>query len=327
MKTSLCADHASKINDILKPVEQVGYTVLDLFAGCGGLSLGFEAIGFRSIGMEKDEKCCDSYNANLQGRCIKHFVTSETSFPNADVVIGGPPCQPFSVFGHQRGKDDERNGFPAFISAIKRTKPKIWMFENVRGMLYRNRGYFESSIARLESLGYNVDYKIINMANYGVPQNRTRIITIGHKGGFEFPVKDKTIVTAGEALCDTVHKHDPESKFLTPSMDKYVAVYEKKSQMITPRDLHLDRPARTVTCRNLAGATSDMHRIKLPDGRRRRLTVREGARLQSFPDWFTFAGTETDGFNQVGNAVPPIFARTIAKQMKKYLDGGHLGKA
>lgn len=151
------------------------------------------------------------------------------------------------------------------------------------------------------------------------PQNRMRIIVVGHTGNFEFPVESDKIVTSGEALKGTAHRCSSKSKFLTPSMDKYVAVYEKKSQVVTPRDLHLDKPARTVTCRNLAGATSDMHRIKLPDGRRRRLTVREGARLQSFPDWFEFIGSETDQFNQIGNAVPPLFARALAKQIMKYL--------
>lgn len=94
-----------------------------------------------------------------------------------------------------------------------------------------------------------------------------------------------------------------------------MAAYEKKSQLVTPRDLHLDRPARTVTCRDPAGATSDMHRVRLPDGRRRRLTVGEGARLQSFPDWFMFSGTETDMYNQIGNAVPPLFARALARSV------------
>jgi len=112
----------------------------------------------------------------------------------------------------------------------------------------------------------------------------------------------------------------PNAKFLTPSMDRYVAIYEKKSKLITPRDLHLDRPARTLTCRNLAGSTADMHRIKLPDGRRRRLRVREAARLQSFPDWFEFLGNETSKFNQVGNAVPPLLAHYLGKRFKKYLD-------
>ena len=102
-------------------------------------------------------------------------------------------------------------------------------------------------------------------------------------------------------------------------MDTYVAKYEKASYCVTPRDLHLHRPARTVTCRNLSAATGDMHRILLADGRRRRLSVREGARLQSFPDWFEFQGSETSAYNQIGNAVPPLLAYAIAGSFRDYL--------
>jgi len=98
-------------------------------------------------------------------------------------------------------------------------------------------------------------------------------------------------------------------------MDKYVAKYEKASKCIRPRDLHLDQASRTVTCRNLNGATGDMMRIRMPDGKRRRVLVREAARLQSFPDWFEFAGAEGAQFNQIGNAGPPLLGRAIAQSL------------
>ena len=104
-------------------------------------------------------------------------------------------------------------------------------------------------------------------------------------------------------------------------MDIYVANYERASKCINPRDLYLDRPARTLTCRNLAGATGDMHRVRLKDGRRRRITIREAARLQSFPDWFEFVGTETHQYNQIGNAVAPYFAFHLAQNIKNFLLG------
>ena len=313
--------YVSRINAELRPSRRTRHTVLDMFAGCGGLSLGFESAGFGSRGIESNPRCCETYNGNLRGRCDNAVITPDTDLPDADVVIGGPPCQPFSVFGYQQGDGDARNGFPSFVSAVRRVRPRMWMFENVRGMMYRNREYLESVLADLRGLGYRVECRMLNAVDYGVPQNRLRVIAVGHRGGFEFPEAEPRAVTSGEAVGDTAGRCGRNPKFLTPSMDRYVAVYEKKSQLVTPRDLHLDRPARTVTCRNLAGATSDMHRVRLPDGRRRRLTVGEGARLQSFPDWFRFSGTETDMYNQIGNAVPPLFARALALSMAACLEG------
>lgn len=313
-------NYIEKINNLLKPKQGGSPLVLDLFAGCGGLALGFEAQGFETLGFEMDNDCCATYKKNLNGDCIQAKIDSTYQFPRAQVVIGGPPCQPFSVGGHQRGVRDARDGFPAFISAIEQAKPEIWMFENVRGLMYKNKNYLEAIVAELEEMGYIVEYKLLQAVQYGIPQNRERMIVVGHRGKFEFPVAQKKKVTAGDALGDIAHLIDSDSKFLTPSMDIYVAKYEKASKCITPRDLHLDRPARTVTCRNLAGATGDMHRIVLPDGRRRRLTVREGARLQSFPDWFEFQGKESSRYKQVGNAVPPLMAYEIAQSFRNYLE-------
>lgn len=313
-------NYIEKINTLLTPKRGGSPLVLDLFAGCGGLALGFESQGFETLGFEMDSDCCATYKKNLSGDCIQAKIDSSYKFPKAQVVIGGPPCQPFSVGGHQKGIRDARDGFPAFISAVEQAEPDIWMFENVRGLMYKNKNYLDAIIAELEGMGYIVEYKLLYAVQYGVPQNRERMIVVGHRGSFEFPVVQKNKVTAGDALRDIAHLVDSESKFLTPSMDMYVAKYEKASKCITPRDLHLDRPARTVTCRNLAGATGDMHRVVLPDGRRRRLTVREGARLQSFPDWFEFQGKESSRYKQVGNAVPPLMAYAIAQSLRNYLD-------
>jgi DNA (cytosine-5)-methyltransferase 1 len=259
---------------------------------------------------------------------VQVVLTPDYVFPKADVVIGGPPCQPFSVGGHQMGLQDARDGFPTFISAVEQLRPSLWLFENVRGMLYRNRWYLDQVVMRLERLGYVVEYDLLNAMHHLVPQNRERVIVVGHLGGFAFPERDSRVVSAGAALGDLAHVIPSDAKFLTPSMDEYVAKYEKASKCINPRNLRLDKPARTLTCRNLAGATGDMQRIHLADGRRRRLTVREAARLQSFPDWFVFHGGETSQFNQIGNAVAPMFSKALAQSVVDYLDNGqHLSEA
>lgn len=312
-------NYVKKINSILKPKNRKDLLVLDLFAGCGGLALGFESQGFETLGFEMNEDCCATYKKNLDGDCVNVKINKEYSFPIAQVVIGGPPCQPFSVGGNQKGVFDSRDGLPIFISAVKQVKPEIWMFENVRGLMYKNKPYLEAIISEFEDMNYIVEYKLLRCVKYGVPQNRERMIVVGHRGGFKFPEEDQNIFTAGDAIGDLAWSYDEKSKFLTPSMDTYIAKYEAASKCINPRDLYLDKPARTVTCRNLAGATGDMHRVVLPDGRRRRLTVREGARLQSFPDWFEFEGKETSCYQQIGNAVPPLISYEIAGSFRKYL--------
>lgn len=321
-------EYWEEINDKFKPWvdTDLNKTVVDLFAGCGGLSLGFEANGFKTIGYEMDENATKTYNENLIGECFNEKLTTETKYPNADIVIGGPPCQPFSVGGKQLGLKDSRDGFPIFLSAIEQLNPEVLLFENVRGILYKNKWYLKEVIEELENMGYFISYSLLNAKNYEVPQNRERVIVIGSKKINRLPKKINRKVTAGDALGELAIEFDENSKFFTESMDKYVAKYEKASKCINPRDLYLDRPARTLTCRNLAGATGDMHRVRLKDGRRRRITVREAARLQSFPDWFKFIGTETNQYNQIGNAVAPYFAYHLAHNIKNYLtsDQSHL---
>ena len=308
------------INETLKPQITEKVKVLDLFAGCGGLSLGFEAAGFETIGYECVEAAAETYNKNLKGHCYCDMLTVGYEYPdmdNIDIVIGGPPCQPFSRIGSQKGMEDARDGFPIFLDAIKRIQPKVFMFENVQNLLGRHKWYLELILDELRKLGYIVEYRVLNAVNYGVPQNRERLITVGYKSKYRYPKMEMQKVTVGDAIGDLMYQFDEKSKFLTPQQDAYIAVYEKKSGCLKPRDLYPEMPARTLTCRNLAGATSDMHRVRLKDGRRRRITQREAARLQSFPDWFEFCGNETRQFTQIGNAVPPLLAYKLALALKE----------
>jgi DNA (cytosine-5)-methyltransferase 1 len=309
-------NYVEYINDTLKPQITEKEIVVDLFAGCGGLSLGFEAAGFKTVGFEMDAAAAETYRRNLEGDCHAVKLGLDYDYPEGQILIGGPPCQPFSVGGHQKGIEDARDGFPVFIDAVNKLKPRVFMFENVRGLLYTNKWYFEMVLEELKKAGYLIEYKLLNAVHYGVPQNRERLFVIGHRAKFCFPTRGIRKVSVGEAIGDLMYKTPPESKFLTASMDAYVAKYEKASDCINPRDLYPDRPARTLTCRNLAGATGDMQRVRLKEGRRRRLLHREAARLQSFPDWFQFSGNETQQYNQIGNAVPPLLAYQLALAIK-----------
>jgi site-specific DNA-cytosine methylase len=298
--------------------------VVDLFAGCGGLSLGFEVAGFRTVGYEMKSFAAASYNANLSGRCIEQTlrVGDPAEISDVDIVIGGPPCQPFSQIGYQRGVRDPRDGFPIFLDAVLRMRPRIAIIENVRGLLFRNKDYLRATASELERFGYQVDARLLDTSHYGVPQKRERVVIVASRVGWSWPtpVVDAP-VTVGTALGPLAQEVRPESKFLTDSMDRYIAKYEAASHCIRPRDLHLNQVSRTVTCRNLGGGTADMLRIRLPDGRRRMLHDREAARLMSFPDWFSFYGRAYDRSEQIGNAVAPLLSLALAKKALEALSG------
>ncbi len=308
------------INQILKPDTQSKYLAVDLFAGCGGMSLGFEAAGFETIGYEKNYDACKTYNHNLIGRCFPTNLSLETEFPKADILIAGPPCQPFSVLGNQGGSNDSRNGFPVCISAIEQISPSVFILENVKGLLGKNRWYLDYLLEQFQSLGYNCKVSLLNAKHYLIPQNRERVFIIGSKQKeIEDFLPQKFTITVAQALGEKAFAFDSNSKFLTPKMDTYIAKYERASKCVVSRDLHLNKPSRTLTCRNLGGSTGDMLRIKLKNGKRRKLNHNEAASLQSFPDWFEFIGNDTSIFNQIGNAVPPLMAYHIANSVTELL--------
>lgn len=311
--------YSREVDSELKPKKSIGIEVLDLFCGAGGLGLGFESEGFITTGYDFDTDSCNTYSKNMNRDAFNIELNLNTDYPKADVLIGGPPCQPFSVGGKQKGKDDSRDGFPIFIDAIKKVQPSLFLIENVKGVLYRNKPYLNETLEVIKKIGYKPKVEILKASNYGVPQNRERIIIVGSKGDFNFPKPSELKITVKEALGGFMEYEPKDGSYLTPEMDKYILKYEIASKCVNPRDLYPDRPSRTLTTRNLAGATGDMMRIKLPSGKRRRLLVREAARLQSFPDWYDFSGTESSQFKQLGNAVPPLLSKKLASSIKKLI--------
>lgn len=311
--------YIKKISEALRADKSIGVKVLDLFAGCGGLSLGFEAVGFDTIGFEVNKDACDSYNRNLRGECYCTNLSLNSKYPEAEILIAGPPCQPYSVAGRQNGAKDKRNGFPVFIDAIEKVQPAVCIFENVKGMVYKNKHYLERLIQDLNELGYNVKSKIINAKDYYVPQTRERLFVVGFKErkSYDFPTPIGSAINVRTAIGNIRTKVPKDTIVLNSRMDNYIRKYEIASNCVNPRDISFTKPSRTVTCRNLSGCTGDMMRVKLKDGTRRTLSVREAATIQSFPSWFRLSGSVQSKLNQIGNAVPPMVSYHIALSIKQ----------
>lgn len=161
----------SFLNETLRLAKRHPYLAIDLFAGCGGLSLGFECAGVKTIGYEMKPECCETYRANLLFECRNEMLTGETVYPRADIVLGGPPCQSFSRRGKRKDKDDARDGFPAYIAAIRKLQPQILVCENVKGLPQLDEKYFSLVFRQCRAFGHQVDYRVVRMSNYDVPQN------------------------------------------------------------------------------------------------------------------------------------------------------------
>ncbi len=213
--TKKSADYPALLAAELPPPEPLPGRplVLDLFAGCGGLALGFEAVGFATIGFEMLGPA-----SKRTGRTCSPSAARSSCGPTRNTRPGSGshrrPALP-AFLGQRAPKrpPGRPDAFPAFLSAVERLRPRLAVFENVRGMMYQNRTYFDSIVAALRGLGYEVDWKLLNAVDYGVPQNRERLFVAAHKGGWDFPepTHKGRRVTAGEALGPLAREVPPDS--------------------------------------------------------------------------------------------------------------------
>lgn len=351
---------------------QRNLNVLDLFCGCGGLSKGFEEAGYSIlIGVDFEQSALNTFNHNHKGaKGIRLDLSQSESFDiidkemdgrTVDVIIGGPPCQGFSLTG-PRNFDDARNKlYLAMIETVRRYQPKAFLIENVPGMANLYKGAVKDEIVkRFTDMGYTVNYKIVCAADYGVPQIRKRLVFVGllnSESKYDFPkpnlLEDQYITceqalsdlptlesTLGEEVseyncepqndfqrlmrgdCTILHNHTAidhkpfvkEVISMVPDGGNYKdlppGVGESRTFHMAWTRLNSKRPARTV---------DTGHRNLFHYKWNRCPTVRESARIQTFPDDFVFLGNRGQQNKQVGNAVPVLMAKALATQLMQYL--------
>ena len=340
--------------------------MIDLFAGVGGLSLGFEQVGFKVVlANEYDPSIAEAYirnrnNPNMIVEDIQRISISETfgKYKNkVTVVVGGPPCQGYSQKGQRKSIKDERNFlFRYFVDVVREVEPRYFVMENVPNLLTSEGGYFKHELVSMfEELGYIINADILCASDFGVPQDRRRAFVIGKKGFGEpvaMPEKMNIKTTIWDAISDLNYLNSGEGSevqdYKYPPQSEYQAILRKESKkltghiatnhskvalermaMIPPKGGKEHLPPEHLTKSIYSGTWMRMDaddvsvtittRFDTPASGKfthpylnRAITVREAARIQSFPDTYRFYGTKTSQMKQVGNAVPPLLAKSVA---------------
>ncbi|MCL2051748.1 MAG: DNA cytosine methyltransferase [Lachnospiraceae bacterium] len=359
------------------------YNVIDLFCGCGGFSLGFKQAGFSvKMGIDNWQDAIITYKHNLgdvvalnedlkemSGERILETLGVEAD--DIDVIIGGPPCQGFSVSG-KRNEDDPRNGlYKSFVNVVKHIMPKVFVMENVPGIIRLFDGTaLESVLADFSGLGYEISYDMLSSENFGVPQQRRRVFFVGIKKKnnnvekFIFPAPTHggktgvSLLTSKDAISDLDFIPDDcilgeVIEYALPAQNDYQKMMRSKSKLLFNHSatLHKDRTKEIIAMvpdggnyKSLPEELQNTRKVNIAWTRmnskrpcftidtghnhhfhyeaNRVPTVRESARIQSFPDDFRFIGIKTSQLRQVGNAVPPLLAKAIAIEIKNILKLG-----
>lgn len=333
--------------------------IIDLFCGCGGLSRGFELAGFNvSLAIDMWEDAIKTYNYNHKkpvGLCKdirmldNNFLDNYKQNHHIIGIIGGPPCQGYSTVGKRDINDDRNYLYLEYCRVVENIQPEFFILENVKGLLTLNEGVFRDDIInRFKKIGYKVAYKVLNAADFGVPQNRQRVFFVGIKNKeFQFPKEKQNKVSTIEAIGDLENCID---KYLIAPQTKYQKIMRKDNNELNNNEKtnHSIQTINIIKKIPDGGKIKDLDKkywnirkynkafqrmnSKLPSntidtGHRnyfhykenRIPTVRESARIQSFSDDFIFLGSKTSQYKQVGNAVPPLLAYEIAKEIKKQI--------
>lgn len=308
------------------------YRAIDLFAGIGGMRLGFEKAGFEIVySNDIDKNACITYRANF-GEIDERDVRSVDpgQLPEFDVLLAGFPCQPFSMIGKRDGLNDPRGQlFNEVVKFLNIRKPKAFVLENVRHLMRHNKGETYALIkSELEKAGggYTVVEKILDSKDFGVPQHRERIYIVGiknNKQNFEFP--QSKLNSYDNKLKNILEKKVPEKYYLSQRYYEGLLAHKKRHankgsgfgcEIISPEGV-----SNTLVCGSM-GRERNLIEDKPVQKNKwgiRKLTERECARLQGFPDWFEIPVSTTQAYKQFGNAVSVPVIRAIAKKLKKTL--------
>jgi len=332
----------------IKPLKK--YQSIELFAGAGGLAIGLEKAGFTTVALnEIDKDCCKTLRHNRANWNIIEEDISKvdfSSYENIDLISGGFPCQAFSYAGKRLGLEDTRGTlFFEFARVIKQLKPKIFLGENVKGLLNHDQGKTINTIKTvINELGYIlIEPQVLKAIFYRVPQKRERLFLVGIRkdlikyNNFKYPDPFYQVMTVRDALQkgDLYNKDCPQSQGQTyPQRKKEILAmipqggywvdlpdeiqreYMQKSYFLgggktgMARRLSMDNPSLTLTCSPAQKQTERCHPVET-----RPLTIREYARIQTFPDEWEFQGSMSSQYRQIGNAVPVNLAWAVGRQL------------
>ncbi len=318
------------------------YKVVSLFSGCGGADLGivggFEFNGIKYdkhpfslvYALDIDNKALNTHRLNIDCDnvvCGDICEIDIKDIPDHDVLVGGFPCQSFSTVNPTKDPfDDRANLYKQMVRVAKEKQPKIFIAENVKGLLTLHNGSIIAKVMKaFEEAGYVVKKQLIRCADYGVPQKRERVIIVGIRKDItrEYIYPDAPNVNNWVPLAVAVPKLAIEDKKYYFSQRAVLGMKNAKNNMKRGLAQSLDEPSLTVTSHLAKVSLNSRDPVLLVDPEKelyRRFTPREAARIQSFPDTFEFAGSETDAYRQIGNAIPPVMFWYIAKSILPILE-------